>query len=1094
MTCAPQRFLANNRNVVRDAVLTPSQVRPVSNQVQSIKVARDGTAQVALSGEYTGTEEAQYDVEILDTTATVARTSRPVFSGAGSGDLANIVASIAAQQIVVELADVGLPTTFASIDFEGVQISARASGPGGNAIHISIDQSTLVFSDTSFSLLEPLTKGQGGPTSGIEGAAFDWDCAVAGQDDVIPATAHRVAFGEDTSAIYLQYKKYVDGVWLVYFVPELKRDVQAGTPVKFVTGGRTVEVTDDVTPETYTGVVTLYDFLNDLKTFSALVTVDGVVANDRTPTGQASQELLTRTDAHVEPSTGTGSAASRGFEDTFAGSAANTELVTATCYAVTSTDHPLARLGLERWEGKGSVSGDLGIEIVTGVPFSVPTKFGFTIPTRLPTGFGNGQRGRFSVTAINYVPRNDPDDAPPICVVARKLGTEATDQTITLTWTKRPSGACVCDDMPIPNIGGPCLGDGTDEEGGSVSYSADGILRVKMLYDLGARIVIALTAYVDGQARDNIPDEVGASAAGTGTITQTIDDSTISYPVTTAAGPPPLVDITSTVGQYADVKFPDALQNLFDDYETALQTIDAVVDNYLRDSGFDAWEDALDALDTDLCVDCSGPVVTRLVTVATAKYQVLLRKAIAYAGESPLGKSSASTELDSGDGCWRDWNDPYYWTVVGAKGAYAPAFNNHPYYSSRQAEEDGKYFATKEFGFQINIKCPEKLIVDDEIVLTIGDAGWGATYQVGDVETLPIIGAQDLYLVGGQDGNDLLTWYVTGDVDGPFPPFVYDTTLDNSYSATAGLSFDLVPGGIPFAQGDTFVFSVEGGHFQWRKDSGAWNGPFDIPDGPISFDAGLDIEFTGGEAPSFVAGDTFSFTALQPWAASNIQSPLPNRWEWGDDTGSASVNVVMNLGAVELIESVSIALHTLPQGCTITLEGGTSPGVYTWTETITWRQRVIFQELLTPQNSQYLRMTIDNAQGAGIGWIWAGSPLTQERQADGQLKRTYRVQRADAGLFQGGVYQAMAVSGDVEWSEGALTETDISGLASFMDWVKSNNDEPFVFVPQNTRPDEAFLERIVVDEVEMTDVFRYGKNATYDRAFSVRLPLAGVWQ
>ncbi len=88
----------------------------------------------------------------------------------------------------------------------------------------------------------------------------------------------------------------------------------------------------------------------------------------------------------------------------------------------------------------------------------------------------------------------------------------------------------------------------------------------------------------------------------------------------------------------------------------------------------------------------------------------------------------------------------------------------------------------------------------------------------------------------------------------------------------------------------------------------------------------------------------------------------------------------------------------------------------------------------------------------------------------------------------------MAVSGDVEWSEGALTETDISGLASFMDWVKSNNDEPFVFVPQNTRPDEAFLERIVVDEVEMTDVFRYGKNATYDRAFSVRLPLAGVWQ
>jgi len=41
MACAPQRFLANNRNEIRTAAaLTPSSVRPIANAVQKIPFAR----------------------------------------------------------------------------------------------------------------------------------------------------------------------------------------------------------------------------------------------------------------------------------------------------------------------------------------------------------------------------------------------------------------------------------------------------------------------------------------------------------------------------------------------------------------------------------------------------------------------------------------------------------------------------------------------------------------------------------------------------------------------------------------------------------------------------------------------------------------------------------------------------------------------------------------------------------------------------------------------------------------------------------------------------------------------------------------------
>jgi hypothetical protein len=1252
--CAPQRYLANDRNLVRDAALTPSSVQSVADSVLEIPTGRVGSAQVALTGSYTGAEQALYEVEILDDTVSTKLVSVPIATGAGSGTLSNISATAAAQTFTIQLADAGIPTLRAGIDFEGVRIVARAEGASGNAISLTIDQSALVFTPQSFSLLEDLKAGDGGPTTGVKGSGLDWDTKVLSADNIIPANAHRVAFGDDTSAIYLQYKQYVDGEWIYHFVPALKRDVPKGSRVSFVTGGRTVRVTDGVTPETYTDVETLYDLLNDLKTTSVLTDVEGVVANDRSPTGQAARELLARTDAHVEPSTGSGSAAAQGFIDTFANENAATELVTATCFAVTADDHPLARLGAERWKLQGSVSGDLG-EIVTGLPFTDPDgKFGLTIPVRLPDGFGVS-KGRFSLVDIEYVPRDggvDPFDVAALCPVALSLGPEATDGAIQLVYTKRPSGDCVCSKMPIPNLGGPCLGNAT-AGGETMGYRADTVGRLRAFYSWKADTVKKLTAVAeaftstiveggfapssspgfspesfntvcasfesvlaqidplaDGTVINpsaitvgattvlTIPAQTSAPAVGSSALLQnfagadaaTINGKTVIITASTTTSisftSPSTASLTITTnsGAATVTLFPERVNGVTE-WDTAVAAFESDVDAVVGEVGAEVTATALESItqgapvvvfptgDTyrvvlmghasvsaggmygfakaaitsgaagvvrligeadglssltagttyyaypsaggvwtataptspetplmiavaistsklDVYVNSSGNSpgnLAPLVGIDSARYESKLQHVLMCAGISPLGKADASI-LQSGDGCWRDYGDAFYWKVTGPKGAYAPAFNNHPYWSSRLADDGNGYFSTHEFAFQINCKCPEHLEVGDTINLSIGGSGWGATYTRGDVLTLPIVSAQPLQLAGGQDGNAILVWYVTGSVDGALPNFTYDPGSPAPY-ADGGLAFTYNPGGIANAKGDTFQFTIEGGHYQWRKDGGSWSSSTAIPSGPVSLDAGLSIEFTPGLYPSFVTGDMYRFTALQPWAVSNLQTPDKERWQW---TGS-SANLVVDLGSNQTVTMAAVARHTLPASATLLLEGGTSPGVYTWSQALTWNAEAIVAEF-DAQTARYLRLTVGSASGGGIGWFWAGEPLTTSLSAEVLLRRSYKVEASSGGLDQGGKYLARARSGQVLWTEAALLDADVTGLAALLDWIKEHDDEPFCIVPNITIPEEAFMQRVAVDDVDFEELSAYNAAAgVRERRYTITMPLSGVW-
>lgn len=433
-----------------------------------------------------------------------------------------------------------------------------------------------------------------------------------------------------------------------------------------------------------------------------------------------------------------------------------------------------------------------------------------------------------------------------------------------------------------------------------------------------------------------------------------------------------------------------------------------------------------------------------------------------------------------------------WWEVQGSEGGnYAPLFTNRPYVSSKRAT-NGRFYSTREFGLQVNIKCPQYLKVGDKIFLSISDSGWGSTYGIGDTLLLPLIAKRDLYLTGGRAGDPTQQWFVSLSKDGPFPVYLLNPDVPIAYSS-GGLSFVIFQGGIPFAKGDRFEFAIVGGHWKWRVNGGAWQSespPNEITSEAQAFYEGLSVLFAAGAAPCFVAGDRYSFRVWQPWSSSNVRSPRVEMWKWG---GSDSAVMVWDIGAVQAIESVALGAHEIPEGATITLEGGDEPDTWLWSEELTWREGVMYAEL-AERSARYLRLTLDDAVGGALGWVFAGPALTTSLQSEGSFAPAYKVNRADSGLFQGGRFLGKTIDGEISWTGGALSEEDVSNITETLDWTKEHDDEQLIVVPNVTRPHEAFLGRIDADRVEFPDLFTWGPNAGKARRHSARLPFAGAWR
>lgn len=1064
MSCSPQRFLANNRNLLRDAVITASSVLPIENKV--VKLDRtpgpQGTAQVQLSGIYTGQEQADYEVKIRDTDVEVARVSAPTRSGAGSGTVGSITASGVQQTFTLECVIASILGAAATAQVEGATVAWAIEGTPGNLGRITVDQSGLVYADTNYSLVRDVQAGQGGQSSPLIGQAFDFDAALLDGQGKIPASAHRIAFAGDRSNIYLQYKAFVEGELRYYTVPALKRDYPKGTRVQFVTGGRTVAVTDGVSTETTTGalpdgVVTAFDFLNWARTESLLLRVRDVVPDDRSPTGLSAREFSLRTDAHAEASTGSGGYA-QGFTDVSVAADAGTQSVTATCFAVTSADHPNARLGAELWALKSSLLGDLGI-IRTGVLFS-GTAFGLRIPVALPPGFGE-DKGSIGAS-INYAARTGIETEPPICVKGLRLGPDATDKAVTFRYSARPTGDdCDCTNMPVPPVNSSCLGN-PSEGGNSVSYKSDTNTKLT-----------ALRLYI----RDLVEELSEYGGDATAVATQA---AAVSAP---ADGDP-------SVSSHVALQTQSLLQ-LADTYEATLAQIDVLEDGSpdYRTAGMTAWDAAFARLQADIAatIGATSPPSYYLLNIPSDRYTTALAWALASAGIANVGKADASTV--SGDGCWRDYGGSAWWIDV--SGIYEPLFTNKRFYFCRKTL-DGGVRSTHEATGAIMVECPENLKNGDEVTIKIENASRGSTYQVGDVEDLPIVAASPLALTGGVDAAPTQTWTVTGSVSGPFPSCTFNPDSPAAYLETVGgstVGFLLAEGGIPTAQGDRHRFAVEGGHYDWRKDDGVWNAaspPLPIPLGADVLDAGLSVSFTAGAASSFVTDDLFAFRALQPWAPSNTSTPNKRVWKW--DTATATY--AADLGSVQQLDLFAM-LCTLPDGASVTLNGGLL-AANEWAEPLTVRAGCIW--IVLDQTARYISIAFADATGGSLRFPWLGVPLSTTLSADVQVIREYRTNRP-GGNLQGGRFVGKTISGSATWTEAALTEADATLLTDMLDWIKERNDEPLLLIPQITRTDDpVIVARVDADQIEFVDHMAYNQNSGVARKVSCTIPLDGELQ
>jgi hypothetical protein len=481
------------------------------------------------------------------------------------------------------------------------------------------------------------------------------------------------------------------------------------------------------------------------------------------------------------------------------------------------------------------------------------------------------------------------------------------------------------------------------------------------------------------------------------------------------------------------------------------------------------------------------------------RYKSRLQFVLISGGISPLGKGDADT--GSGDGCWRDTGDDFYWEVLVGEEKYANAFTGVPYYSSLKypggvvvngvtTPSEG-YYSTREFGFILDIPCKEDLVTGDQIVLVIGNAGQQATYQKGDRLILGIVSAQNVDFFGGNDGDNVQTWHVQDSVAGARDPYFLDTDAPVAYDDTE-LTFLITQGAIPYTQGDKYKFAIEGGNFRWRKTPkggapGAWSGANDITLAPFALDDGLSLEWQLGASPAIFTGDQYAFLALQPYALSNLIGPDFDRWEWAVDPAP----LVIDLGTVSSIEAIALAFHTLPAGATVEVEGGTAPGVYVWSTPVDWRKDVMAVLLPVAENARYLRVTVTGSADGGIGWLYAGEAVKMTYSAQVQLQREYKVKRSD-GVNPNSLYQGTGLSGTITYPEGLVLEDDYEKLTSMLDWLKSHDDEALVFYPQETRTDEIILATVESDEITFSDVFNFQPGDGYERRISCTIPLRGV--
>lgn len=371
--------------------------------------------------------------------------------------------------------------------------------------------------------------------------------------------------------------------------------------------------------------------------------------------------------------------------------------------------------------------------------------------------------------------------------------------------------------------------------------------------------------------------------------------------------------------------------------------------------------------------------------VGLPRYQGAMNKVLAAAGIDPNFDDAGL----GGNRIWRDRGGEAWFECVSHD--LLPIQPGYYYHSARLAmDETGRRVpvSTQEFGIGISVPC-QQLQDGDRLSISIDLAGVPrATYQQGDEIKLQINRADPVGLSGGQDGDDTLTWSVIGSADGRLADYELDTTAPAGYS-DSGLEFDIALGSIPFALGDRYTFVVEAARAQWRVNGGAWSSPVEAA-GTVALTAGVSAVFTPGAAPSWIAGDRWSWRLEAINGPGQALTPVDSALSW---TGSTVLVLTPSVGAHS---GLLLADHTLPADASITIEGSNdSFATIETTAAVPWRDRHLWVPIALPCLAY--RITI-NRRGS-IRWAWLAQPrwagLKEGGRDPGRARR--RVQLPGAG-------------------------------------------------------------------------------------------------
>lgn len=1013
-------YQKNNRlvNAVIDANVSPSAKPPLI-----YPVLKRGNGNIRLYGNYSGAVDARYDVKILDSVLENPVVSSPTFRGAGTGKISDIVASgLEAQKIQVTCLSTGTDTKNAEIELEGLRFRVKQGGSTGNNIYLIIDDSQLIFTKTDFSTVKSLKVND----TGLEGQEWDWDTKTI-QGNNVPPDAHRIAFGQDRLHIYLQYKKFEDGRWKYYFIMPIKYDVKAGSTVYFVSGGRKVIVTNGTTIEEYTDIVTIADLWQKVKNSSTLIEpIDSSIDTSRNITSPAVREFATKTDAYFLPPyrSDKSSEYAGELESINITNNAKTELIEIKCIDNTY-------VGAEIWDVKGSSSGDLG-QAKTG-EYADFGYIGFTIPQKFPEGWGKPKED-WSYK-IRYASRSTGETLPPICFSMR-LGINSYPQSLELEYKKKPP-ECECPSVSFSDI---CLG--FEEKGGEIGMAytvPDMIFWIDAVFERMAekfaegsfeaevyeRAFNAATKdYVSrlkqiGQRMMNLPEDDPATLQ---IMVDELKALTNSLKVVTYLGNFPYASITSTWD--GSNWFPAAYDSIAD-----IQ------------------------YDTDL-------------------YQTLVDRILLYERTYGVKKN----RIIAAGTCYIDAGGDYYWEVRGGK-AYLPAFTDTPYYSTVKSGDD--YVNTKEFAFLISTPCYGTLKEGDTIQVTIGGIKLERTYQIGDITYLPTVAAQNLRFTGGVDGDDTYIFEVRGEINS-FPDYHLNRNNPQRYYHP-NLSFQIEDGIIPFAIGDAFEFSIEGGRFIWRKDNGSWSSPLPVKKEIQPFDSGLQIGFDFGVSPSFMQDDSWEVLCVQENRTSNLTTPWKQTWK---GTGSLTFSFASQV----TIDTLIIDMHDLTGTVTFKASNISDFSTLVYSEVITVTDLICKLYISSPITAQFFKLELSGEHK--IGYIFLGSIMQLSLDADGiRPMNRYQISRQETKTPFSLINYIK--SGYIVEYKSFILNDDYEMLDEMINYLKSNNDMPFYFVGNINYPDECIRAYIDTDNIEVgSDIDINAPKAS--RLYSLTLPIVGV--